>query len=597
MRSRRNVSTQRWTRLLILMPLVCLCGACQRDDGAEPATGDDFVLPEVDTSTLPEGLQDRIQMMRAAVRQSTRDPHQPGVLGAIYYVHGLPEAAVPCFKRAKDLAPPTLHWLYYLALTYDRLGKREEAIEAYERGLELDANYGPLYVRLAGLLVDTDRERAVSLCQRALELNPSDTAALFTLGRCAGAAGDQTTALQRYQEALKIAPNYKEAHEAMAAILAGLGREQEAEQHRAAAAGGRSIAVVDDRLLELLLRNGLHLQTLLRDAGGLAERGLFQEADRALALAAEVDPTGTATRVATGMARAMQGRFKEAAEEYGLALEAEPDRLDVKVRLADVQARLGEYQEAEAGFRAVLEQSPDNVQALERYSELLLTLERGAEAEELLQESAQRQPTNARIAFQLGVVLYFMQKDDTAREQFETALAIAPDDAGAHHYLGLLAQRADDLPLAKKHWARAIEADPTFLDSYLVLTDVTLKERDFSTAEDYIRAALRQSPDHPGLANGLAWILATSPDEDQRNGSEAVALAERACELTQRQLHQLLDTLAAAYAEAGRFDDAVKTIREALALLSEEAADQEVAAEYRQRLELYEKKQPYRDVE
>jgi tetratricopeptide (TPR) repeat protein len=579
------------------MPLICLSGACQRDDGAEPAVGDDFVLPEVDTSTLSEGLQERLQIMRAAARQSPKDPQQAGILGAIYYVHGFPDAAVPCFKRAKELAPPTLHWWYYLALAYDRLGEREKAIEAYERGLELDANYGPLYVRLADLLVDTNRERAVSLCQRALELNPSDSAALFTLGLCAEAAGDQTTALQRYEEALKIAPTYKEAHEAMAAILAGVGRDEEAEQHRAAAAVGRTIAVVDDRLLELMLRNGLHLQTLLRDVGGLAERGLFQEADRALALAADVDPTGTATHVATGIARAMQGRFEEAAEEYRLALEAEPDRLDVKVRLANVQARLGEHQEAEAGFRAVLEQSPDDVHALERYSELLLTLGRGAEAERLLRESTQRQPTNAQIAFQLGVVLYFMQNHDAAHEQFEAALAITPEDAGAHHYLGLLAQRAGDLPRAKKHWARAIEANPTFLDSFLALTDVTLKERDFSTAEGYIRAALRQSPDHPGLANGLAWILATSPNEDQRNGGEAVGLAEKACELTQRQVHQLLDTLAAAYAEVGRFDDAVKTVREALALLTEQAGDQDIAAKYQQRLELYEKKQPYRDVE
>ena len=67
-----------------------------------------------------------------------------------------------------------------------------------------------------------------------------------------------------------------------------------------------------------------------------------------------------------------------------------------------------------------------------------------------------------------------------------------------------------------------------------------------------------------GTLNNLAWLLATCPDDNVRNGRRAVTLAEKAVELTERKNATYLDTLAAAYAEARRFDDAVRVQQEAL---------------------------------
>jgi hypothetical protein len=94
--------------------------------------------------------------------------------------------------------------------------------------------------------------------------------------------------------------------------------------------------------------------------------------------------------------------------------------------------------------------------------------------------------------------------------------------------------------------------------------------------------------------NALAWIYATSPQAELRNGPEAVRLAEGACKITQRQMAAILDTLAAAYAEAGRFDDAVKTTEE-LHALAVAAHDTNTVDTARQRLELYQAGRPYRD--
>ena len=94
----------------------------------------------------------------------------------------------------------------------------------------------------------------------------------------------------------------------------------------------------------------------------------------------------------------------------------------------------------------------------------------------------------------------------------------------------------------------------------------------------------------PMAINDLAWLMATSGIADLRDGPSAVALAEAAVQGTEKKNASLLDTLAAAYAEAGRYDQAVATQKEAIALLPIENQNNEYAA----RLKLYEAKTPYR---
>jgi tetratricopeptide (TPR) repeat protein len=94
------------------------------------------------------------------------------------------------------------------------------------------------------------------------------------------------------------------------------------------------------------------------------------------------------------------------------------------------------------------------------------------------------------------------------------------------------------------------------------------------------------------MLNSYAWISATSTREDLRSGRAAVALAERAAIATDRRDPAILDTLAAAWAEAGRFEEAVRVQREALGLLRDDKSKED----YGSRLKLYESNAPYRDA-
>jgi len=81
-----------------------------------------------------------------------------------------------------------------------------------------------------------------------------------------------------------------------------------------------------------------------------------------------------------------------------------------------------------------------------------------------------------------------------------------------------------------------------------------------------LQAIALEAPDSPAFLNELAWIFATHPNPNLRDGAEAIRLSERACALTKHGQAKLILTLAAAYAEAGRFSEAANSGQEALSL-------------------------------
>ena len=110
---------------------------------------------------------------------------------------------------------------------------------------------------------------------------------------------------------------------------------------------------------------------------------------------------------------------------------------------------------------------------------------------------------------------------------------------------------------------------------------------------DYEKAYKDLSKDS-GLLNNFAWVLATSPDEKLRDGKRAVKMATEACELTEYKQAHILSTLAAAYAETGDFDNAIKWSEKSAEVGKTENADH--SENYKKELETYKAHKPYREV-
>ena len=111
-------------------------------------------------------------------------------------------------------------------------------------------------------------------------------------------------------------------------------------------------------------------------------------------------------------------------------------------------------------------------------------------------------------------------------------------------------------------------------------------------AVDDFNEAVRLDPKDAASINSLAWLLATCTDARYRDGQLAFSLAARACELTGYRNHLCLDTLAAAYAEAGDYAAAVKWESAALGLA---AGDDRFAGNYQTRKKLFLDRTPYRE--
>jgi tetratricopeptide (TPR) repeat protein len=227
---------------------------------------------------------------------------------------------------------------------------------------------------------------------------------------------------------------------------------------------------------------------------------------------------------------------------------------------------------------------------------------------------------NFAMHYNLGVVLLAGGREPEAVREVQAALRANPQLAEGHQFLGNLAaqhQRFEEaighyqtantispgwpLPLeclaraevalgrldeAMATYRRLAELTPENPEAHVQLGSLSVAQQQPAEALKHWREALRLKPDYPELLNNLAWFLATHPDATLRDGAEAVRHGERACELTQYRRAVLVGTLAAAYAEAGRFPDAVVMAQKAQELALAEG-DQNLTARNADLLEVY----------
>ena len=174
------------------------------------------------------------------------------------------------------------------------------------------------------------------------------------------------------------------------------------------------------------------------------------------------------------------------------------------------------------------------------------------------------------------------------------ALANSPYDADLHYRFGLAAGEARDFSTAAPQFAYALLLQPsrTEIEEKLHLALVFAAKS--GNAPNQLSAIASTAPDSPILLDELAWLLATNPNSAARNGDEALQLSERACLLTKRTRSKFLATLAAAYAETGRFSDGIATAQQAVSLarMSGDTSASELAEKL---LDALQQQRPYRE--
>jgi Flp pilus assembly protein TadD len=185
------------------------------------------------------------------------------------------------------------------------------------------------------------------------------------------------------------------------------------------------------------------------------------------------------------------------------------------------------------------------------------------DSETLFRHSLAVTGPNPIMQASLGAALLDERKLDEAAEHLEEALRLKPDYAEALSNLGLALALQGRLDEAVANYRQSLEIKPNKVRVHYTLGLALQMQGKREEAIAEFRKALEIDPDWSPALNDLAWFLATSRDPAQRNGMEAVEFGERACRLTSYESPLMIGTLAAAYAEAGRFDDAVRTAERA----------------------------------
>jgi Flp pilus assembly protein TadD len=167
---------------------------------------------------------------------------------------------------------------------------------------------------------------------------------------------------------------------------------------------------------------------------------------------------------------------------------------------------------------------------------------------------------------------------------FAKAVELDPQNEDARRCLGAV--------VAEQECRKALELDPDDPQVHYRLGSLLARIGKTGEAVEHLEEAVRLKPDFLAAVNSLAWLLATCPKDGVRDGVRAVALAERACKATGYKIPALLDTLAAAQAEAGRFAEAIAAATRAVELA--DAGESPLADAIRARLKLYKAGRPCR---
>jgi tetratricopeptide (TPR) repeat protein len=319
------------------------------------------------------------------------------------------------------------------------------------------------------------------------------------------------------------------------------------------------------------------------------------------------------------------GQDDEAVPAFFKAVELAPDLLDAHIKLGNAFARAANFDQALGQYEKVLQLAPTHMAALVKHSATLMSLQRFAEAKAELIRIRQMEPTNSEAVIRLAqcheqlaetgdaiaryrdALTHALNVQDRTEVPFHIALLDRQDgkiEAAEESYRQSLAADADYRPSlsglasllaqggrlkeAAELYNRLAGLEPELLAPRLAEATALILSGQHAVAKERLEAGILLFPEEPQLKDILARHLAASPDLSIRDGRRAVELAEAV--FNQIPTLESSETLAMAYAEAGRFKDAVEWQKQLL-LKVPENADPKGLQRLRANLALYEASQ------
>ena len=538
MRSLTTIST-----LLLLTALLALCPT--RTQAANEGQADLDKATELQlTAETHDELEKVVELAESALKKGLDDGQTAfakQMLSATLFQNATRRAA-GIFEQS----PPSKRWPQL----------RTEALKDIAKAKGYDAKLPDLYLLEAKLnvLPGGDMKAAQAAIDEAITLlkdkdDPTNLAKAYLLR--AVMTEDDEKQLADFDAAVKADPNNVEAWQGRALMYLEKGESEK--------------AVAD--LKSLVERKSDNPAIVGALAEALTNLKQYDEALKYCDEVIKIAPKVTLGYNLRARVYVLKENLKSAIEDLDAALAIDPNDIAALLMRGRLNAAEGHDEKAKADIEKALALRPELPQAILLRSLLAAQKENFGEAIADVQLLLQTDPKNDDYRLQLATYYVGDKRPRKAIEVLTSILDGITDDKNPEQKdlkVSTLRSRGDALLSVGKH-AEAV--------------------KDYDTA-------LALDSEDTGVLNNLAWVLATSPDDDVRNGERSVELGTKACEVTKYEKPHILSTLAAGYAEKGDFEAAQKWSAKAVELGGGEA---DVGDQLKKELDSYKEKKPWRE--
>ena len=194
----------------------------------------------------------------------------------------------------------------------------------------------------------------------------------------------------------------------------------------------------------------------------------------------------------------------------------------------------------------------------------------------------------------LGIIFLDKGQLDEAISKLQAAINLRPENAPAHDNLAKALLKKGQVTEAMVHYRKFLELEPANVEARNTLGTALIQQGHVREAIDQWQESLATQPENGNAASNLAWVFATCPEDSLRDGARAAELGERALRISGGKIPMIFKVLAAAYAEKGRFAEAVETAQRG-AQLATGQGNPALAAELENNIALYQSGRPLRD--